>query len=151
MFDGVYYNFIVRNYGATVTAAPTSALGDTNWEAMNKFVNIATDTLFADGANVAGFMFKGGVMRSQQETGGVPNMILNGNTGYFRCSNAEITGKINATSGSFNNVNFVSGKMAGFNVSGTSIYTDTGVYDGGSGVNGLELAHGGGLSPGGTA
>ena len=138
MFDGVYYNFIVRNYGATVTAAPTSALGDTNWEAMNKFVNIATDTLFADGANVAGFMFKGGVMRSQQETGGVPNMILNGNTGYFRCSNAEITGKINATSGSFNNVNFVSGKMAGFNVSGTSIYTDTGVYDGGSGVNGYS-------------
>lgn len=134
-FDGVYYNFHVKTYGATVTAAPTSASGDTNWEAMNKFVNIATDTLFAEGANVAGFMFKGGVMRSQQETGGTPNMILNGKTGYFRCANAEITGKIDATSGTFNNVNFVSGKIAGFNVSGSTIYTDSGAYDGGTGVD----------------
>lgn len=43
---GVYYNFLVRNYGASVTAAPTSVNGDSNWEAMQKFVNIATDTFF---------------------------------------------------------------------------------------------------------
>ena len=104
MFDGVYYNFLVRTYGAKVTTAPTSAAGDTNWEAMNKFVNIATDTLFADGANVAGFMFKGGVMQSQDKIGDVPNMILNGKTGYFRCVNAEIAGKVDATSGDFENV-----------------------------------------------
>lgn len=65
MIGGVYYNFLVKNYGASVTSAPTSANGDSNWEAMQKFVNIATDTLFADGANVAGFMYKNGMMKSQ--------------------------------------------------------------------------------------
>lgn len=65
LIGGVYYNFLVKNYGASVTAAPTSANGDSNWEAMQKFVNIATDTLFADGANVAGFMYKNGMMKSQ--------------------------------------------------------------------------------------
>ena len=103
-FDGVYYNFLVKAKGMTVTAAPSSVSGDTNWEAANKFTNIATDTLFADGANVANFMFKGGVMRSQNETDGVPNMILNGKTGYFHCIDADIKGKVVATSGSFENV-----------------------------------------------
>jgi len=65
LIGGVYYNFLVKNYGASVTSAPTSANGDSNWEAMQKFVNIATDTLFADGANVAGFMYKNGMMKSQ--------------------------------------------------------------------------------------
>ena len=134
-FDGVYYNFLVKNYGATVSAAPTSATGDSNWEAMNKFVNIATDTLFADGANVAGFMFKNGVMRSQKETGGVANMILNGNTGYFHCNNADISGVINATSGTFNNVSFNSGTLAGFKVEGNSISSISGAYDGGASEN----------------
>ena len=103
-FDGVYYNFLVKAKGMTVTAAPSSVSGDTNWEAANKFTNIATDTLFADGANIANFMFKGGVMRSQNETDGVANMILNGTTGYFHCINADIKGKVVATSGSFENV-----------------------------------------------
>ena len=134
-FDGVYYNFLVKTYGATVTAAPTSASGDDNWEAMNKLVNIATDTLFADGANVANFLFKNEVLRSQSETDGVANMIMNGKTGYFHCNNVDITGTVNATSGTFNNVTFASGKMAGFIISGTSITTDSGVYDGGSGIN----------------
>lgn len=136
-FDGVYYNFLVKNYGSEVTAAPTSATGDSNWEAMNKFVNIATDTLFADGANVANFMFRNGVMRSQAETDGVANMILNGKTGYFHCINADISGVVNATSGTFNNVTFASGTLAGFKVSGNSIMTESGAYDGGSGVNGF--------------
>lgn len=106
-FSGVYYNFLVKNKGASVTAAPTSANGDSNWEAMNKLINIATDSLFADGANVANFMFKNGVLRSQDETDGVANIIMNGKTGYFHCSNADITGTINATSGTF------SGKLVG--------------------------------------
>lgn len=100
-FNGVYYNFLVKNKGASVTAAPTSANGDTNWESMNKLINIATDSLFADGANVANFLFKNGVLRSQDETDGVANIILNGKTGYFHCNNADITGTINAKSGTF--------------------------------------------------
>ena len=77
LIGGVYYNFLVKNYGASVTAAPTSANGDSNWEAMQKFVNIATDTLFADGANVAGFMYKNGMMKSQNE-----NMEISGKKNY---------------------------------------------------------------------
>ena len=81
LIGGVYYNFLVKNYGASVTSAPTSANGDSNWEAMQKFVNIATDTLFADGANVAGFMYKNGMMKSQNE-----NMEISGkkNDAYIK-------------------------------------------------------------------
>lgn len=103
-FNGVYYNFLVKNKGASVTAAPSSPNGDSNWEAMNKLINIATDSLFADGANVANFLFKNGVLRSQDETDGVANIIMNGKTGYFHCSNADITGTINAIGGNFKNV-----------------------------------------------
>lgn len=114
-FNGVYYNFLVRTQGSTVTDAPTSANGDDNWEAMNKLVNIATDTLFSDGANVAGFMFSGGVMKSQQSTNGVANMILNGNTGYFHCVNAEITGKF------IGNISADSGTIGGFSIGAKSL------------------------------
>lgn len=103
-FNGVYYNFLVKNKGTSVTVAPSSANGDSNWEAMNKLINIATDSLFADGANVANFLFKNGVLRSQDETDGVANIIMNGKTGYFHCSNADITGTINAIGGKFKNV-----------------------------------------------
>lgn len=101
-FNGVYYNFLVRNYGASVTAAPTSVNGDSNWEAMQKFVNIATDTLFATGANICGFMFtyKGmdangipfGDIKSQKSTYGVPNLILNSESGYIHGINMDIEG-----------------------------------------------------------
>ena len=101
-FNGVYYNFLVRNYGASVTAAPTSVNGDSNWEAMQKFVNIATDTLFATGANICGFMFtyKGmdangipfGDIKSQKSTNGVPNLILNSESGYIHGINMDIEG-----------------------------------------------------------
>lgn len=133
LIGGVYYNFLVRNYGASVTAAPASANGDSNWEAMQKFVNIATDTLFATGAHIGGFMFvhKGinaqgvpyGEMRSQVSTDGVPNLLMNTQSGYFHCINADITGVINATSGSF------SGKIdvGDFIIDGT-ITSDQGFY-----------------------
>lgn len=97
LIGGVYYNFLVKNYGASVTAAPTSANGDSNWEAMQKFVNIATDTLFADGANVAGFMFKDKVLKSFNDKG--ETLLINGETGYFKCKLAEITGTITADKG----------------------------------------------------
>ena len=100
-FNGVYYNFLVRNYGASVTAAPTSVNGDSNWEAMQKFVNIATDTLFATGANICGFMFtyKGmdangipfGDIKSQKSTNGVPN-LMNSESGYIHGINMDIEG-----------------------------------------------------------
>lgn len=122
-FDGIYYNFLVANFGATVTAAPTSANGDGLWEAMGKYKSIATDALFAEGANVANFMFKNEVLRSQTETGGVPNIILNGKTGYARFENVEIRGVVHATSGSFSGqVNALSGKIGGFTIENGSLW-----------------------------
>lgn len=109
LIGGVYYNFLVKNYGASVTAAPTSANGDSNWEAMQKFVNIATDTLLADGANVAGFMFKNNVLKSHNDEG--ETLLINGVTGYFKCKNAEITGTITSTKGN----------IGGFTISSASL------------------------------
>ena len=109
LIEGVYYNFLVKNYGASVTSAPTSANGDSNWEAMQKFVNIATDTLFADGANVAGFMFKNNVLKSHNDEG--ETLLINGVTGYFKCKNAEITGTITSTKGN----------IGGFTISSASL------------------------------
>jgi hypothetical protein len=109
-FNGVYYNFLVRNYGASVTAAPTSVNGDSNWEAMQKFVNIATDTLFADGANVAGFMFKDKVLKSFNDKG--ETLLINGETGYFKCKNAEITGTITADKGRIGPFSIASGMLS---------------------------------------
>ena len=135
---GVYYNFLVRNYGASVTAAPTSVNGDSNWEAMQKFVNIATDTLFATGANICGFMFtyKGtdangipfGDIKSQKSTNGVPNLILNSETGYFHGINVDITGVINATSGTFKNVTIESGSIGPFSIV-SGILSSKAIYD----------------------
>lgn len=110
LIGGVYYNFLVKNYGASVTAAPTSANGDSNWEAMQKFVNIATDTLFADGANVAGFMFKDKVLKSFNDKG--ETLLINGVTGYFKCKNAEITGTITADKGRIGPFSIASGVLS---------------------------------------
>ena len=101
LIGGVYYNFLVKNYGSTVTVAPTSASGDSNWEAMQKFENVVTNTFFADGANIAGFMFKllgyindeipYGELRSQHVDGNeVPVLYMNSQTGYFHSILGEI-------------------------------------------------------------
>ena len=110
LIGGVYYNFLVKNYGASVTVAPTSANGDSNWEAMQKFVNIATDTLFADGANVAGFMFKDKVLKSFNDKG--ETLLINGETGYFKCKLAEITGTITADKGRIGPFSIISGVLS---------------------------------------
>lgn len=91
----VYYNFLVRNYGSSVSAAPTSANGDPNWEAMQKYKSLVTDIFLADKANIAGFMFKlngytsdgapYGIMQSQDSTNGQPNLRMDTKTGEILC------------------------------------------------------------------
>lgn len=98
LIGDVYHNFLVRNFGASVTAAPTSANGDANWESMNEFVNIATTTLFADGANIAGFMFakragqNAGVLQSQTKIGGQPATSIDGETGEIITQKLHVRG-----------------------------------------------------------
>ena len=97
----VYYNFLVRNYGSSVSAAPTSANGDPNWEAMQKYKSLVTDIFLADKANIAGFMFKlngytsdgapYGIMQSQDSTSGQPNLGMDTKTGEILCQKVNIT------------------------------------------------------------
>ncbi len=139
LIGGVYYNFLVKNYGASVTSAPTSANGDSNWEAMQKFVNIATDTLFADGANVAGFMFKNNVLKSHNDEG--ETLLINGVTGYFKCKNADITGTVNATKGTFKNVTIESGTIGPFSIASGMLSSKT-LYEGTDSYVGFKLSAG---------
>ena len=122
LIDGVYYNFLVKNYGATVTAKPSSAGGDSNWEAMQRYDSIVTDTFFADGANIAGLMFKlkgytsagipyGEVQSQNTDGNGTPMLYINTQTGYFYCSNATVKGAVTATSG----------KIGGWNINGNNL------------------------------
>lgn len=109
-FDGVYHNFLVRNYGASVTSPPRSVVNDPNWQEMSEYKSIATDTLFADGANVAGFMFKNNVLKSHNDEG--ETLLINGVTGYFKCKNAEITGTITADKGRIGPFSIASGVLS---------------------------------------
>lgn len=109
-FDGVYHNFLVRNYGASVTSPPKSVVNDPNWQEMSEYKSIATDTLFADGANVAGFLFSNKVLKSNNDEG--ETLLINGKTGYFKCKNADITGAITADSGRIGPFSIVSGILS---------------------------------------
>lgn len=136
LIGGVYYNFLVKNYDASVTAAPTSANGDSNWEAMQKFVNIATDTLFADGANVAGFMYKNGMMKSQNG-----NMEMSGkkNDAYIKLGGGKVLLKEDG-SGKLADGNISWNAAGNTNVSG--IITATLLYSPGSDMDSLADSEG---------
>jgi hypothetical protein len=132
-FDGVYHNFLVRNYGASVTSPPKSVVNDPNWQEMSEYKSIATDTLFADGANVAGFLFSNKVLKSNNDEG--ETLLINGETGYLKCKLADITGTINATSGTFKNVTVESGSIGPFSIasgklSSKVLYNNTNKYVG---------------------
>ena len=55
-FGGVYYRFGVKTFGMTVTAAPTKAAGDSNWEVCNRVSCLITNCIFGTNAVIGGFM-----------------------------------------------------------------------------------------------
>ena len=55
-FNGVYYRFGVKTFGMTVTAAPTKAAGDSNWEVCNRVSCLITNCIFGTNAVIGGFM-----------------------------------------------------------------------------------------------
>lgn len=55
-FNGVYYRFGVKAFGMTVTAAPTKAAGDSNWEVCNRVSCLITNCIFGTNAVIGGFM-----------------------------------------------------------------------------------------------
>lgn len=127
----IYYNFLVRNYGSSVSAAPTSANGDSNWEAMQKYKSLVTDIFLADKANIAGFMFKlngytsdgapYGIMQSQDSTNGQPNLRMDTKTGEILCQKANITGTIIATKGTIGGFNIGNNFIGSTNMSAVNV------------------------------
>ena len=127
----VYYNFLVRNYGSSVSAAPTSANGDPNWKAMQKYKSLVTDIFLADKANIAGFMFKlngytsdgapYGIMQSQDSTNGQPNLRMDTKTGEILCQKANITGTIIATKGTIGGFNIGNNFIGSTNMSAVNV------------------------------
>lgn len=127
----VYYNFLVRNYGSSVSAAPTSANGDPNWEAMQKYKSLVIDIFLADKANIAGFMFKlngytsdgapYGIMQSQDSTNGQPNLRMDTKTGEILCQKANITGTIIATKGTIGGFNIGNNFIGSTNMSAVNV------------------------------
>ena len=83
------------------------------WEKLNSFKNVATDTLLAEEANIAGFIYQDEKMISQTGTINgdvstnwahkdfVPNIILDGVTGRAEMRDAVVRGEVNASSGVF--------------------------------------------------
>lgn len=72
------------------------------WDVMASFEMIATGMLLAENANIAEFIFNGGKLRSQyplEANNEDKNLILNGVTGELIANNANIRGKVTATSG----------------------------------------------------
>ena len=101
-YGGVYY--IARvDAGEGFTAVPTDT---SKWNTFGaQFESVATTLLLAENANVANFLFSGGVLKSQQETSGVANIILNGNTGYASFCGGRVilsnAGNVSMASGNF--------------------------------------------------
>lgn len=64
---GVMYGFLVKDTTVGtpgVTAAPTSASGDSNWEASGIIETVIANTLFGSNANIGGFLASAEMLRS---------------------------------------------------------------------------------------
>lgn len=104
----------------------TSAANGGMWKLGDKSAFMIVGFLMAEFAKLASAIFSGDYMLSQYgapsngtgtqdanyttfnknspDSGWVPNLFINFLTGYLHCKNADITGTVNATSGSFTNI-----------------------------------------------
>jgi hypothetical protein len=87
-------------FSGSATGAVPGTANSAYWTRMNNYTNVATDTLFAEGANVANFLFNSGVLRSAAEDAeGQANLVLDGTTGNLYAVNATIKGDVSADAG----------------------------------------------------
>jgi hypothetical protein len=111
-------------YAAHPTVGTTSTTWvPAEWEQLNSFKNVATDTLLAEEANIAGFIYQDEKMISQTGTINgdastnwahedfVPNIVLDGVTGKAEMRDAVVHGTVNASAGVFDGVIGGSGKF----------------------------------------
>ena len=59
-----YFMYGVKEYGMTVTKAPTAKGGDDNWEYVSEYKSIIVNCLFGTNAIIGGFRMSGGVQES---------------------------------------------------------------------------------------
>lgn len=86
-----------------VTSVPSA--NNSEWTEGSRDIFRAMDTALIDGANIAGFMYKNQVMRSQeQDTSGNPNMELDGKRGMQKIGDFYFYGAPTMTQGIFYNM-----------------------------------------------
>lgn len=111
--DDKPYLYAVKTAGTTVKETLLSPDKNTGeWEkADSPFSMLFANFVYTDNASVAGFVWSEEQMMSSSYTGDgdkatpdTANIYMNGKDGIFRALKAEIRGKINANSGTFNNV-----------------------------------------------
>ena len=129
--DGNYYRYAIKSMGQEgVTSYPSST---SYWEQLSTYKTIITDCLYTDNATIGGFYVNASQFWSANN-----NLTLdgkNGNitiSGKLKATDAEITGQITATSGTFDNctikdtctitkIDAVKGTIGGMTISNNSI------------------------------
>lgn len=97
-----YFMYGVKEYGMTVATPPTKKGGDNNWEYVGEYSTIIVNCLFGTNAVMGGFTFTADTMTSQhKDSDGNPTIEIDGKKGVLKAKGVDISGTINATSGSF--------------------------------------------------
>ena len=140
--DQSYWYKRVAKGDVTAGVPPTGGTTPTGYERVDWLNNLAVNVLIAEEANIANFIFKDGVFWSLKgtvdgveadytgQTNFIPNVVIDGKTGKIKANDAEITGTINALSGTIAGWNISSGRIGKVQTS-TGLPTATGLslYD----------------------
>lgn len=115
VYDAAGDVWMVKNSGDSLTGVTPSSTSEF-WLQADKSIFTAIDTALIENANIAGFMYKGGLMVSQAtDADDNPMLELDGVNGIIKAQQGEFTGTINSSSG----------VIGGFTLSSTDL-TSTG-------------------------
>lgn len=120
-----YFMYGVKEYGMTVATPPTKKGGDDNWEYVGEYSTIIVNCLFGTNAIMGGFTFTADTMTSQhKDSDGNPTIEIDGKKGVLKAKGVDISGTINATSGSFTGkITATSGTIGGWNIGTNKLST----------------------------
>lgn len=86
------YVWFVKSQNSSTSSEPST--GSSYWTRSSSQDIITVNTLIADGGELGAFKFNNNIFSSPDNT-----LQMNSSTGYFKCTDADITGTIKATSG----------------------------------------------------
>ena len=104
----IYYIWGVKEYGIEFhnktpgEKYPNDTYNE-YWEQGDVYTLLVTNCIFADNAVLGGMKFTDQTMTSSDSDKN-PNIVIDGSSGEFKANDAIIRGEVNATSGSFENV-----------------------------------------------